>query len=81
MEMLFNNIFGAKNKHVGERGEELLFKNDGFPDSRLPHGLCSRCNKQSSFDIISSTPISFSGTVCDCPLISEPLDQKYLSHL
>ena len=61
--MFFDNIFGNKQKKTGERGEELPLDNEGFPDSRLPHGLCTRCNKQSSFDIISTTPISFNGSI------------------
>lgn len=60
--MFLNDLFGKpKNKEIGERGEELPSYNEGYPDTYLPNGLCSRCNKQSSFEIVSKIPISFTG--------------------
>lgn len=32
---------------------------DGLPDSNTPYGLCPRCDKQSSFDILGSLPATF----------------------
>lgn len=62
--MLFDNFFGnSSNKRVGDRGEELPAENYGYPDTHIPSGLCSRCNKQSSFDVVVSIPVSFSGQV------------------
>lgn len=60
---MLDNIFGKpSNKKVGNRGEELPADNYGYPDTHIPSGLCSRCNKQSSFEVIESIPISFTGT-------------------
>lgn len=62
--MIFDNIFGSNsNKRIGERGEELPEKNEGYPDTHITSGLCSRCNKQSSFEVVTTVPISFSGHV------------------
>ncbi len=35
--------------------------NDGLPDSTNPAGLCPRCEKQSSFHISASVPVTFDG--------------------
>ena len=35
--------------------------NEGSPDSYRPSGMCPRCGKQSSFDIIGSLPVTFDG--------------------
>lgn len=72
--MFMNNIFGnsSSNKRTGDRGEELPAHNDGYPDTHIPSGLCSRCNKQSSFEIVSTVPISFSGNVYSAGYNSEP---------
>lgn len=43
----------------GSRGEDLPEPNTGNPDSTRPQGLCPRCEKQSSFEIIGSLPLSF----------------------
>jgi hypothetical protein len=45
----------------GKSGEPLPEPNDGPPDSHRPHGLCPRCNKQSSFATTGSLPITFDG--------------------
>lgn len=53
---MFNRL--TKNKK-GQREEELPQDHDGLPDSNTPYGLCPRCNKQSSFDILGSLPATF----------------------
>lgn len=47
---------------VGERSESLPESNEGPPDSHRPSGLCPRCNKQSSFEVIGSLPVTFDGS-------------------
>lgn len=47
-----------KNKK-GQREEELPQDHDGLPDSHTPYGLCPRCDKQSSFDVLGSLPATF----------------------
>jgi hypothetical protein len=44
------NFFGKKKTETGIRNEDLPEENHEFPDSHRPHGLCPRCNKQSSFE-------------------------------
>ncbi|OMD61043.1 DUF4145 domain-containing protein [Paenibacillus odorifer] len=56
----FSRMF-KKPSEVGDRGEELPVSNDGLPDSNNPSGLCPRCNKQSSFEIIGNLPVTFGG--------------------
>lgn len=56
---MFGNIFRGKKYEVGKTGEKLPEKHEGLPDSTLPHGLCPRCQKQSSFDVSSAQPITF----------------------
>jgi hypothetical protein len=46
---------------TGKRGEPLPAKHDGPPDSARPSGLCPRCGKQSSFDVLGSVPLTFDG--------------------
>jgi len=53
---MFKNFLKTKK---GQREEELPQDHDGFPDSNTPYGLCPRCNKQSSFDILGSLPATF----------------------
>lgn len=54
------NIFGSNEpKEKGKRGEKLPQKHEGLPDSFRPYGLCPRCNKQSSFEITGSQPVTF----------------------
>lgn len=53
-------MFGRK-KAIGKRGEPLPENNDGLPDSTNPAGLCPRCEKQSSFNIVDSLPLTFDG--------------------
>ena len=53
---MFKNFL--KNKK-GQREEELPRDHEGLPDSSTPYGLCPRCNKQSSFDILGSLPATF----------------------
>jgi hypothetical protein len=52
-------LFGEKKRSVGKTGEKLPEKHEGLPDSALPHGLCPRCQKQSSFDVAGSQPLTF----------------------
>lgn len=54
-----------KQKNVGPRGEELPLPNEGLPDSNNPGGLCPRCNKQSSFEVIGSMPVTFDGGILE----------------
>jgi len=57
-------MFGSSRKTVsGPRGEELPEPNEGLPDSSTPSGLCPRCGKQSSFDVIGSLPVTFDLTM------------------
>lgn len=49
-------------QRIGSRGEILPEKNDGLPDSHRLGGLCPRCGKQSSFDILSTIPITLPHT-------------------
>jgi hypothetical protein len=54
-------IFNWGRKEKGPRGEPLPERNDGPPDSGRPSGLCPRCEKQSSFEILGSVPLTFDG--------------------
>jgi hypothetical protein len=45
----------------GKSGEPLPEAHDGPPDSHRPHGLCPRCDKQSSFETTGSLPVTFDG--------------------
>jgi len=56
---MFSGIFGSKNRSVGKTGEKLPEKREGLPDSALPHGLCPRCQKQSSFDVVGTQAVTF----------------------
>lgn len=53
---MFNRL---TNKKKGQREEELPQDHDGLPDSNTPYGVCPRCDKQSSFDILGSLPATF----------------------
>lgn len=53
-------MFGRK-KTTGKRGEPLPEDHEGPPDSTNPSGLCPRCEKQSSFDLEGSLPLTFDG--------------------
>lgn len=53
-------MFGRKTG-TGKRGEPLPEKHEGPPDSAHLYGLCPRCEKQSSFDVVGSLPVSFDG--------------------
>lgn len=53
-------MFGRK-KTTGKRDEPLPESHDGPPDSTNPSGLCPRCEKQSSFDLGGSLPLTFDG--------------------
>ena len=53
-------MLGRRKKHsVGKKGEKLPEKHEGLPDSTLPHGLCPRCQKQSSFEMAEAQPVTF----------------------
>jgi hypothetical protein len=56
---VFDALFRGKKYSVGKTGEKLPEKHEGLPDSTLPHGLCPRCQKQSSFEVAGSQPITF----------------------
>jgi len=53
------SIFGFGPTRKGPRGEVLPEQNEGQPDSHRPSGLCPRCGKQSSFQVIGSLPLTF----------------------
>lgn len=53
-------MFGI-DKNKGKRGEPMPENNEGSPDSSRPSGLCPRCEKQSSFDVLGSIPLTFDG--------------------
>jgi hypothetical protein len=55
---MFENLFKPKHS-AGKVGEKLPEKHEGLPDSTLPQGLCPRCQKQSSFDVIGSQAVTF----------------------
>lgn len=56
---MFSGMFGGKTRSIGKTGEKLPEKHEGLPDSGLPHGLCPRCQKQSSFDVVGTQPVTF----------------------
>jgi hypothetical protein len=49
----------TKESRKGKREEPLPEPNEGLPDSHRPSGLCPRCGKQSSFEIVGSLPVTF----------------------
>lgn len=53
-------MFGRQ-KATGKRGEPLPENHEEPPDSTNPSGLCPRCEKQSSFDLVGSLPLTFDG--------------------
>ncbi len=57
------NIFRKSNVVKGTRNEDLPITHDGLPDSYRPNGLCPRCGKQSSFELIGELPVTFSGGI------------------
>jgi hypothetical protein len=58
-------------KRKGKSGEPLPEAHDGPPDSHRPSGLCPRCDKQSSFEVLGSLPVTFDGGVMQ-PAIGDP---------
>ena len=56
---MFGDLFKRKPRPKGQRSETLPEENDGPPDASRPQGLCSRCNKQSSFHVLGSLPVTF----------------------
>lgn len=56
---MFSGLFGGKKHSVGKTGEKLPENNEGLPDSSIPHGLCPRCQKQSSFEMGGSQGVTF----------------------
>jgi len=56
---MWSEIFRGKKYSLGKTGEKLPEKHEGLPDSTLPHGLCPRCQKQSSFDAAAPQPVTF----------------------
>ena len=59
--------FGRKNVVKGPRNESLPLTHDGLPDSYKPNGLCPRCGKQSSFEMIGEIPVTYSDFVSEAP--------------
>lgn len=55
------NPFATGGEEQGERGEALPEKHDGLPNSDVKAGLCPRCMKQSSFEVVETIPVSFDG--------------------
>lgn len=45
----------------GEREEPLPPRHEGLPNSDVRGGLCPRCLKQSSFDVLGTIPVTFEG--------------------
>jgi hypothetical protein len=56
---MLGGMFEGKKRSVGKSGEKLPEKHEGLPDSTLPYGLCPRCQKQSSFEMVGSLPVTF----------------------
>lgn len=54
-------IGAGRKKTVGARGEPMPENHDGPPDTSHPSGLCPRCEKQSSFQVLGSIPLTFDG--------------------
>lgn len=54
-------LFKRSNVIKGARNEDLPLTHDGLPDSYRPNGLCPRCGKQSSFEILGELPLTFTG--------------------
>jgi hypothetical protein len=52
-------FFKSDPPRKGSRGEVLPAENEGPPDSHRPSGLCPRCGKQSSFEVIGFLPVAF----------------------
>jgi len=52
-------MFGGRKYTPGKTGEKLPESHEGLPDSTLSHGLCPRCQKQSSFEISAPQPVTF----------------------
>ena len=53
------NFFGKNKTETGVRQEVLPESNEEYPDSHRPYGLCPRCNKQSSFDVLGALPATY----------------------
>src|SRR5437762_2862522 len=54
-----SGMFGSKKRSIGKMGEKLPEQHDGLPDSSVPHGLCLRCQKQSSFQVAGPQAVTF----------------------
>jgi hypothetical protein len=52
-------MFGGTKRSVGNTGEKLPQKHEGLPDSTFPYGLCPRCQKQSSFEVVGTQAVTF----------------------
>lgn len=52
-------MFWNKEEKKGKRDEPIPEPHEGLPDSHRPSGLCPRCGKQSSFEILGSLPVTF----------------------
>jgi len=52
-------MFGKNEEKKGKRDEPIPEPHEGLPDSHRPSGLCPRCGKQSSFEVLGSLPVTF----------------------
>jgi hypothetical protein len=60
--MNLSDIFGSSKKQSkGSRKEPLPEPHEGLPDTDTPYGICPRCQKQSSFQLIGTLPATFDG--------------------
>lgn len=58
--MDLSRLFGpSKPPRRGDRGEVLPEQHEGNPDSYRPSGLCPRCGKQCSFEVLGSLAVTF----------------------
>ncbi len=56
---MLRGLFGGKKRSIGKTGEKLPEKSEALPNSTLPQGLCPRCQKQSSFEVGGTKPVTF----------------------
>lgn len=54
-------MFGRSKGAKGKRGEPLPDPHDGPPDGSHLSGLCPRCERLSSFQVLGSIPLTFDG--------------------
>jgi len=73
---MLRRLFGGGDppEKEGERGEKLPADNEGPPDSRIPNGVCPRCGKVSSFELMGSLPMTFESSYMIRPDGSHEVD-------